>query len=102
MSEPSSRHGYTRKAVDTSIAEAVRSGTVDPDRHAATITGARRVADAIDAQGASAPASLYGTFLAYCKALGITPDAGKPNRNDAGEGKLAEMSAKVQAKLKAV
>lgn len=85
--------GYVRKSVDNSIAEAVSAGALDLKAHAAPISGIRRVANAIDAQGDAVSAATLSTFLAYCKALGLVPVT-RANQGRAEGGTLADMRSR--------
>lgn len=91
--------GAIRDSLETSLSVAVELGKVDPKEHAALIAGARAVADTIDA--GPARASTMGTYLNYCKSLGIVP-AQQHEQQVVGGGRLASLRARSRAGLKAV
>ena len=80
--------GGMRESLEVSISAAIELDYLDPDEHAAIIEGARAAADALDSDNATA--SMLGTYLNYCKALGIAPtDREQPQV--VGSGRIAEM-----------
>lgn len=93
--------GGLRDALEVSLEAAFDLGTLDEDRHAATVEAARAVADLIDASP-EPTASMMGAYLNYCKALAIVPQAQQQQVTVVGTGRVASMRAKSRANLKAV
>ena len=80
--------GEVRESLETSLSAAIDAALIDEDEHAALITASRIAADAIDA--AEEPtASMLGTFLNYCKTLGIIPTMPQNQAPVVGQGRLA-------------
>lgn len=92
--------GEIRESFETSIGAAIELDTVDVNAHAAIIAAARAAADALDAGDATA--SMLGTYLNYCKTLGIVPERTERGEAVVGSGRVAGMRAKSRARLRAV
>ena len=93
--------GAIRDSFETSLDAAIELDVIEPDKHAAIIAAARLTADALDA--AEEPrASMLGTYLNYCKALGISPTQASQQAQVVGSGKVARMRAHSRASLRAV
>lgn len=90
--------GSMRESLETSIAAAIELEVLDPDEHAAVIEGARAAADALDADNATA--SMLGTYLNYCKALGIAPTE-REQPQVIGSGRIASLRASSRARKEA-
>lgn len=88
-----------RESFETSLEAAIELDVVEPDKHAAIIAAARLCADALDAD--EPRASMLGTYLSYCKALGIAPSQ-QAEPQVVGSGRVAKMRAHTRAKLRAV
>ena len=84
--------GRLRKAVDKSINEAVSSGNVDLEKHAAPIAMLRYMADNLDSDSGETPMMRYVTpasFLSYCDALGLLP--GKDSKVGAEQPRVVSL-----------
>lgn len=76
-------------AFNASVNDAIRSGALDPKAHGAAIAAARKLAKVLDAPGwPEMPSGKVDnvtptTFLRYCEALGIVPQAAsQPKRQE--------------------
>lgn len=93
--------GRLRKAVERSINEAVSSGNVSLDKHAAPIAMLRYMADNLDRDSGETPMMRYVTpasFLSYCDALGLLP--GKDGKPNAGQPRIVGMVGNSKLKQK--
>ena len=92
------------ESLERSLSVAVELGNIDVDEHAGTIAGARAAAAALDAidPGERGYASMLSSYLNYCKALGIVPNAVRQSQQVVGDGRLASMRSTSRARLRAV
>ena len=90
--------GAMRDSLETSLSVAVELEHIDQTEHAALIAGARAAADALDSEDTTA--SMLGTYLNYCKTLGIMPTPPDKEQAVIGSGRLASMRSR--SRLKAV
>lgn len=91
--------GNVRESFETSLAAAIELDVVEPDKHAGIIAAARLCADALDAD--EPRASMLGTYLTYCKALGFVPEQ-QHEVQVVGTGRVARLRSHSRAHLKAV
>ena len=91
--------GPMREALEASLSVAIELENINPVEHAALIAGARIAANALDSDDATA--SMLGTYLNYCKSLGVVPNV-KKEQAVVGGGRLAKMRSRSRAGLRAV
>lgn len=74
------------KAFETSLSEAISKGRIDMKAQAAPIQAARILARLIDEDPEHSANVKFPTMLKYCEALGMLPDAPKPEEKPKANG----------------